>query len=90
MRVSCQYASDHKGQSDGAVPEDQSGKRAGQRHTGKISGSGLGLWIANTFIMSSGGKLEALSPGEGQGTTVRILFPISRDLNEAEVAAQEA
>jgi two-component system, OmpR family, sensor histidine kinase KdpD len=50
----------------------------GHRHIGKISGSGLGMWIANTFIMSSGGKLEALSPGEGQGTTIRIVFPISR------------
>jgi K+-sensing histidine kinase KdpD len=31
----------------------------GQRHDGKISGSGLGMWIANTFIMSNGGILEA-------------------------------
>jgi len=29
----------------------------GQRHAGKIPGSGLGLWIANTFVVSSGGKL---------------------------------
>jgi two-component system, OmpR family, sensor histidine kinase KdpD len=48
----------------------------GQRHIGKIEGSGLGMWIANTFVMGSGGKLEALSAGEGQGTTIRIVFPI--------------
>ncbi len=62
----------------------------GQRHAGKIPGSGLGLWIANTFVVSSGGKLEAQSRGEGKGTTIRILFPVSRDLDETEVAAKEA
>ena len=49
----------------------------GQRHIGKIPGSGLGLWIAKTFILSNGGTFEALSLGEGKGTTIRILFPIS-------------
>ena len=48
----------------------------GERHIEKITGSGLGMWIANTFIMGSGGTLEALSPGEGEGTTIRIVFPI--------------
>jgi two-component system, OmpR family, sensor histidine kinase KdpD len=61
----------------------------GPRHVGKISGSGLGLWIANTFVMSSGGRLEAVSAGEGRGTTIRIVFPLARDLDEAEVAAKE-
>jgi two-component system sensor histidine kinase KdpD len=50
----------------------------GQRHIEKIPGSGLGMWIAKTFIISNGGTLEALSLGEGKGTTIRILFPISR------------
>jgi two-component system sensor histidine kinase KdpD len=49
----------------------------GPRHIGIISGSGLGMWIANTFIVSNGGKLHALSLGEGQGTTIQIVFPIS-------------
>jgi two-component system sensor histidine kinase KdpD len=61
----------------------------GQRHDGKISGSGLGMWIANTFIMSNGGILEALSPGEGQGTTIRIVFPISPHIDEDEAETQE-
>ena len=56
----------------------------GQRHIGKISGSGLGLWIANTFVASSGGKLEAVSAGEDRGTTIRILFPISSYVDESE------
>ncbi len=61
----------------------------GQRHIGKISGSGLGMWIANIFIMSSGGKLEALSPGEGLGTTIRIVLPISLHIDDAETISQE-
>jgi signal transduction histidine kinase len=55
----------------------------GQRHIGKISGSGLGLWIANTFIISSGGRLEALSSGEGQGTTIQIVFPNATHIDDA-------
>jgi two-component system sensor histidine kinase KdpD len=62
----------------------------GPRHIGKISGSGLGLWIANTFITSSGGKLDALSSGEGQGTTIRIVFPISSYVEEDEAVTQES
>jgi K+-sensing histidine kinase KdpD len=58
----------------------------GSRHVGKISGSGLGMWIANTFIVSSGGKLEASSPGEDQGTTVRIVFPMTaHDRSETDI-----
>lgn len=62
----------------------------GQRHIGKISGSGLGLWVANTFITSSGGKLEAVSLGEDKGTTMRIVFPISQYSGGTEAALQEA
>ena len=56
--------------------KDKLGERffRGERHIGKIAGSGLGMWIANTFIVSSGGKFEARSPGEGQETTIRIVF----------------
>ena len=48
----------------------------GPRHIGKISGSGLGLWIANTFVVNNGGTLEALSKGQDLGTTINITFPI--------------
>ena len=47
--------------------------------------------MANTFIVSSGGKLEATSPGESKGTTIRVVFPISHyAADENEVAMQEA
>jgi two-component system sensor histidine kinase KdpD len=61
----------------------------GQRHIGKIAGSGLGMWIANTFITSSGGKLEARSEGEGRGTIVQIVFPLPPHADYLEIAAQE-
>lgn len=48
----------------------------GRRHAGKIPGSGLGLWIAETFIKSNGGAFLAESAGEEQGTTIKIAFPI--------------
>ena len=48
----------------------------GPRHTGTIAGSGLGMWIAETFIARSGGILEAKSLGAGKGTTMRIVFSI--------------
>ncbi len=47
----------------------------GARHAGTISGSGLGLWIASTFVAANGGKLEAESAGANRGTTIRIRFP---------------
>jgi len=46
----------------------------GPRHIGKISGSGLGLWIASTFIANNGGTFEASSQGEGRGTMIKIAF----------------
>jgi nitrogen fixation/metabolism regulation signal transduction histidine kinase len=46
------------------------------RHIGKIPGAGLGLWIASTFVRTSGGSLQLTSEGEGKGTTARITFPI--------------
>jgi signal transduction histidine kinase len=58
----------------------------GERHIGKIAGSGLGMWIANTFIVSNGGTLEALSSGEGLGTTIRIVFPIPHQTDDDETS----
>jgi K+-sensing histidine kinase KdpD len=61
----------------------------GPRHVGKISGSGLGLWIANTFIISNEGRLEAVSPGIGQGTTVCVLLPVKPRVVEIGEMLQE-
>ncbi len=61
----------------------------GRRHVGKISGSGLGLWIASTFIASNDGTLEAVSPGVGKGTAIRVLFPVSLRMDENDAESQE-
>jgi two-component system sensor histidine kinase KdpD len=50
----------------------------GERHTATISGSGLGLWIANAFIAANGGKMSAVSDGAGLGTTVAIELPVTQ------------
>ena len=51
----------------------------GERHAATTSGSGLGLWIANAFIAANGGKMNAASAGPGQGSTVAIEFPLTKD-----------
>jgi two-component system sensor histidine kinase KdpD len=48
----------------------------GERHAATTSGSGLGLWIANAFIATNGGKMTAVSEGPGLGTTVSIELPV--------------
>jgi len=48
----------------------------GERHIGTISGSGLGLWIANAFVTANGGGIEAASDGAGKGTSVTIELPV--------------
>lgn len=45
----------------------------------KVRGSGLGLWIANTFVHANGGRLQAVSRGAGLGTTVTIHLPAATD-----------
>jgi len=44
----------------------------GSRHQSAAPGSGLGLWIAQAFVIASGGELEAKSDGAGRGTTVTV------------------
>jgi K+-sensing histidine kinase KdpD len=52
------------------------GKRCyrGERHA-VGSGSGLGLWIASTFIAANGGCLFAESGGQSLGTTISLRLP---------------
>ena len=45
------------------------------RHRQTIPGSGLGFWIASTFIRAHGGSIEISSHGEGLGTTASIVLP---------------
>jgi two-component system sensor histidine kinase KdpD len=62
----------------------------GQRLAATTSGSGLGLWIANAFIATNGGKMHATSDGPGRGSTVAIELPvIQANVPQLEVDAYE-
>jgi two-component system, OmpR family, sensor histidine kinase KdpD len=60
-----------------AEEKQQIGNRSfrGARHINRVPGAGLGLWIADTFIVANGGTLDAHSTGPGLGTTVSIRLP---------------
>jgi two-component system sensor histidine kinase KdpD len=49
----------------------------GPRLAASTPGSGLGLWIANSFIAANGGTVAVESAGAGCGTTVLIHLPLS-------------
>jgi len=53
--------------------------------TTRAEGTGLGLAIARRFVEQNGGKLEIAS-APGQGTTVRLVFPVAPARAPAEVA----
>jgi K+-sensing histidine kinase KdpD len=63
----------------GITPDEQRqlGRRSfrSQRHQATIPGSGLGFWIASTFVKANGGSIEISSPGQGRGTTASIALP---------------
>lgn len=50
----------------------------GERVASATSGSGLGLWIAKSFIAANGGKMNAVSDGPGRGTTMAIELPVAQ------------
>ena len=66
----------------GITPDEQQqlGRRSfrSQRHQATIPGSGLGFWIASTFIKANEGSIEIVSGGKGQGTTASIILPEAR------------
>ena len=68
-----------KDQGSGLTADEkgQLGKRCfrGERRPVGESGSGLGLWIASTFIAANGGSLHAESPGPNRGTTISLRLP---------------
>ena len=45
--------------------------------TTKEQGTGLGLHSSANFVISSGGKIRALSEGRGKGTTIQIMLRCS-------------
>jgi len=57
--------------------QQQLGRRSfrSPRHQATIPGSGLGFWIASTFVKANEGTIEIVSGGQGQGTTASIILP---------------
>jgi K+-sensing histidine kinase KdpD len=45
------------------------------RHQVRVPGSGLGFWIASTFVRAHSGHLDIASRGQGLGTRASILLP---------------
>jgi hypothetical protein len=59
----------------GADEKGQVGRRPFRGRSIGPGGSGLGLWIASTFITANGGSLHAESRGPGLGATMSMLLP---------------
>lgn len=74
----------------GITPDERQhlGRRSfrSQRHQATIPGSGLGFWIASTFVGANGGTIDITSPGQGLGTTASITLPGSL-MKPSELAA---
>jgi K+-sensing histidine kinase KdpD len=77
----------------GITPDEQDrlGQRSfrSQRHTSTIPGSGLGFWIASSFIKANGGTTEISSRGEGLGTTASIVLPASWEVSGLTASTHE-
>ncbi len=73
----------------GITPDEQQelGRRSfrSERHQANVPGSGLGFWIASTFVKANGGTITVSSRGPGMGTTVSIALPAS-DSNLSDLA----
>jgi K+-sensing histidine kinase KdpD len=77
----------------GITPDEQRqlGRRSfrSKRHQATIPGSGLGFWIASTFVRANGGAIDISSRGQGLGTTASITLPGS-PMNNSELMGFEA
>ena len=66
----------------GITPDEQRelGRRSfrSERLQASVPGSGLGFWIASTFVKANGGTITVSSRGQGMGTTVSIALPASQ------------
>ena len=56
----------------------------GDRAAGATTGSGLGLWIAKSFLHANGGSLDAESDGVDRGSTLILRLPIPAQQSVAE------
>jgi K+-sensing histidine kinase KdpD len=77
----------------GITPEEQQwlGRKSyrSKRHQSAVSGSGLGFWIASTFIKANGGSIAVSSRGHGMGTTVSVSLPASQMAASEKALANE-
>lgn len=66
----------------GITPEEQQqlGRRSfrSPQYQTTIPGSGLGFWIASTFVQANAGNISVVSRGRGQGSTMSISLPASQ------------
>lgn len=66
----------------GITPDEQQqlGRRSfrGARHRTAVPGSGLGFWIATTFVKANAGTIDIRSRGPGRGTTASVILPGTR------------
>jgi two-component system NtrC family sensor kinase len=53
-------------------------------------GTGLGLSIVHRIVTDHGGRIEAVSPGPGRGSTFRITLPLAAVGGAAETPARAA
>ena len=71
----------------GITPDEQGklGHRSfrAARHQASVPGSGLGFWIASTFVHAHGGTISIQSRGQGQGTAVTIALPAAASSPES-------
>ena len=75
-----------------AEEKEQLGKRSyrGKRQSTLGPGSGLGLWIASTFVAANGGTLHSDSKGANLGTTISLRLPkATQDPPEPEDAVDD-
>ena len=67
----------------GIAPRDmpllfQRFQRLESARKGRISGTGLGLYLSREIVRAQGGEVLATSPGRGQGSTFTLQLPIAR------------
>ena len=77
----------------GVTPDEQRelGRKSfrSPRHRTSVPGSGLGFWIASTFINANDGTVEIASRGQGLGTTASILLPAPRAMDPELVTSDD-